>query len=1160
MRLRRLDLTRYGKFTDYVIDFGDHVAGAPDLHIVYGLNEAGKSTSLSAYLDLLFGIEERTNYAFLHQGKTMEIGGCLEFDGNAHELRRIKQRNNSLLDNHGQPANEALLSQPLAGLTRDAYRMMFSLDDETLEAGGNAILESKGDLGELLFSASAGLAGISSTLETAVKEADAIFHKRASKTTIAILKRQSMDLKSRRDEIDTKASVYKVLTTTLQQAETAYDETIREIGAARARQETISRILRVHPLATDYRLGQDELLTYRELPHPPVVWASLLPDLIDEETRLQTRMAGIEQREMRLRDELKSLIVDDRILEMADRFDHLNEAAARYLSAEQDLPKRKSAHAEWSRQVDRILVALGKSDEEEPEALLVPAARIGALRDLITDKSGIDVAKQSAQKEHEAARLALEELQLAQQALDAQNSDMDGGTVAKLQSVLSRLRQGDLAAELRLAERSLTDKQQLFDDAISALYPWSGDGDTLRRISLPDAERIAAWKAALTALDKRRALHLDNQRTFSTALQDDTARAVALRGAASIIDDDEANAVTLERNEAWEQHLRALDLETANRFAEKMQKTDTVAASRLRDVKGLEELRSLNAALTITRAKLEQQSQLLREIDDEYLGLHGQIRFETPTEIELAATAPVETWLAQIDRWAKTRLSALSAWDDRRRTLNAIEAVKATLDTEQQSLAKILADVGLEFEGLPLPALVQAAENALADHAARKSQQTAAHQRIIELARALSARKNVLDEATIADENWQNMWSRILETTWFADQQGSIGAVRALLDALSDLPAALREQGEMQHRIETMETDQREFFAELSKLYADLGEAFDGTNLLQASKWLTHKYDEAKALRANRQDKEEGLVALAEEHDDLSKEIATHAARKAEMTGFFNVETLAAVRQALEQCGQRDRRLEENGKIERQILAEMQQNSLADTMGALADIDLDGLQREQAELAAKLEDMDGRAKALFADRARASDQLAAVGGDDAAARVDAERKTVLLEIEDIALRYLRLRSGSLVAEQALRAYRDKHRSAMMNRASEAFRLMTRDEYTGLATHPDKGRETLIGLHKQSGSKQAIDMSKGTRFQLYLALRLAGYEEFAAARPAVPFIADDIMETFDEPRSEEVFRLFGQMANVGQVIYLTHHRHLCDLARQVMPSVRIHELG
>ena len=85
------------------------------------------------------------------------------------------------------------------------------------------------------------------------------------------------------------------------------------------------------------------------------------------------------------------------------------------------------------------------------------------------------------------------------------------------------------------------------------------------------------------------------------------------------------------------------------------------------------------------------------------------------------------------------------------------------------------------------------------------------------------------------------------------------------------------------------------------------------------------------------------------------------------------------------------------------------------------------------------------------------------------------------------------------------------------------------------------------------------MSKGTRFQLYLALRLAGYQEFAKLRPAVPFLADDIMETFDEPRSEEVFRLLAEMGRIGQTIYFTHHRHLCDMAKAVVPGVRVHEL-
>ena len=130
---------------------------------------------------------------------------------------------------------------------------------------------------------------------------------------------------------------------------------------------------------------------------------------------------------------------------------------------------------------------------------------------------------------------------------------------------------------------------------------------------------------------------------------------------------------------------------------------------------------------------------------------------------------------------------------------------------------------------------------------------------------------------------------------------------------------------------------------------------------------------------------------------------------------------------------------------------------------------------------------------------------------------------------------------------------------MMARASEAFLTISRGAYSGLATQPDRDGDSLIAVAADGGSKIASDLSKGTRFQLYLALRLAGYHEFARARRPVPFVADDIMETFDDFRAEEAFRLLAEMAETGQVIYLTHHRHLCEVAQRVCPTLRLHEL-
>lgn len=1160
MRLRRLDLTRYGKFTNYSIDFGEHESDTPDLHIVYGLNEAGKSTTLSAYLDLLFGIEERTRYSFLHQGKAMEIGACLEFEGSAHEFRRVKQRSNSLLDAHGQPVNEAVLGFPLAGLTRDAYRMMFSLDDQTLEDGGNAILESKGDLGELLFSASAGLAGVNSILETAAIEADGIFRKRASSTAIAGLKRQIAELKSKRDEIDVQASSYKTLTAALEQAQTAYDAAMKEIAAAKVRHEEIIRILRAYPLATEYLQGQEKLSEYKDMPNPPAEWATALPELIVEETRLQTQTIGLKQREQKLRDELAGLIVEDCLLEMADDLDRLGDATARYTTAADDLPKRKDALAECTRKIDLILATLGQSNVDDPKTLLVPASSIGALRDLISEKSGIDVAHQSAEKEEASARQALEDELRARQALYGQGVAIEAGKIAQLQSVLKRLRDGNLAAELRLAERALPEKRRAFENAIHNLHPWAGEGTELRKISPPEPDQLAAWKSTFDGIEKRRAQIGERKRELSTKCNEDTARISSLREASAIQDDEEAKAALLQRDEAWAQHLSSLDRETADRFEREMRTADAIVEVRLNGLKELEELRSLSAAVSVAKAQIEQQDQLLQESGSELEALRREIRSETPTEIELAPDKPTHAWLTTVSSWAEARTSALVAHDDLRRSLSDIDQAKSVIETEMGLLSESLITFGIDVEGLDLAALMQAADNILTEHATNRTRRIEADKRLVELQAAAAQRKTALDEAVAAFEEWQRAWGNTLSNTWFSDRESSVGAIQGLLDAMTGLPVALREQEDLSHRIASMESDQAAFADTVERLHMAVGEAYDGNNPLAAAKALIRRHEEARQTDAKRQERNQALADLELEHEHLDGEIAVHDSRKKEMTEFFQANDLADVRQALERCRKRDELITELRKLERQILAETQGQFLEEAIADLRNINLTELQAEQAELDTRLADLDGRAKDLFADRARAIDALNAIGGDDAVARLEASRRTLLLEIEDLALRYLRLKTGSLVAEYGIRAYRERHRSAMMNRASEAFRLITRDEYSGLATRPDKDREALIGLSRQGGSKLAVEMSKGTQFQLYLALRLAGYEEFAAARPSVPFVADDIMETFDEPRSEEVFRLFGQMAQVGQVIYLTHHRHLCEIAVQVVPNARVHEIA
>lgn len=237
----------------------------------------------------------------------------------------------------------------------------------------------------------------------------------------------------------------------------------------------------------------------------------------------------------------------------------------------------------------------------------------------------------------------------------------------------------------------------------------------------------------------------------------------------------------------------------------------------------------------------------------------------------------------------------------------------------------------------------------------------------------------------------------------------------------------------------------------------------------------------------------------------------------------------------------------------------MKVNAIEQAEDALDAVERGSLEAELIELKARLEDEDIRSRERFATRNRAEDRIAAVGGDAAVAVLESKRRTVLMTMEDRALEYLKLKLGIAAAERALRAYRDRHRSSMMARASEAFALISRGAYSKLLTQPSNGSELLIAKGVDGSSKIASDLSKGTRFQLYLALRVAGYHEFARARAPAPFLADDIMETFDDFRAEEAFRLLAAMAGKGQIVYFTHHRHLCEIAKAVEPSIMIHTL-
>ena len=73
--------------------------------------------------------------------------------------------------------------------------------------------------------------------------------------------------------------------------------------------------------------------------------------------------------------------------------------------------------------------------------------------------------------------------------------------------------------------------------------------------------------------------------------------------------------------------------------------------------------------------------------------------------------------------------------------------------------------------------------------------------------------------------------------------------------------------------------------------------------------------------------------------------------------------------------------------------------------------------------------------------------------------------------------------------------------------------------------------------------------------------MVALEDHCAAAVPLPFIADDILQTFDDDRSKATLRSLVELSRHLQVIVLTHHPHLVEIARTLPAgSVRVVQLS
>lgn len=1118
MRLDRLDLTRYGRFTDARLEFPAPPPGAPDLHVIFGANEAGKSTLFAAWLDLLYGIPPRTRYDFRHSGPTMQIGARLTTTAGVLEVVRVKRNGQTLLDPHGAPLPEATMQAALAGLGRDGYAAMFSLDDDTLEQGGDSILASHGDLGEMLFAASAGLAGLGPQLDGIRKELDGFHKVRAHKTVLKAAKDRLLDLDRARRDLDVSASAVQKLHRDATAAEKAWDDARQAESATRRLLDQVQAALAVLPQQARLARLRAALAPLAGLPDATDADERELHDITQLQRELAGQMTTRAEAIARLEGRRAALARDPAILPLADPIAGAEGLQPLHIAALTDLPRRRDKLAEVTADIDRLMRALDLPGPAVGHAVQPPL--MARLRALVSRR---DVAAQARQQAQDEAAKAEDRLKQARAKMGDPAPAQD---LQSLSHLVARLRATDPEAVLTRAGQDCAARNGDLATALLALAPWRGTAEDLATMTVPAPWQIARWDddAQATRQALADATHaLARARSAHDAVQTGD----PAPGAPSLTQAAEARRL---REAAWAAHLASMTPITAAAFETALRLDDRTT---LHLAEAMVQAR-LEAEGQATRARLQAEMAaaeaewLARQTDRQ---AHEQALAACAAGLGLAGAG-----LPDLRRWLDLRQRALTALQARDQALAALTRA----ETARTEACNLLA-AALSLPGdMGFPRLWAEAQARL-DTADRQRE---ARQHLAELQDDLALRQTAVDKALHDLAAWQDDWCAACTGTPLAAMDAHGPGLAATLNDLDRLTQTENERADLAGRIAKMEGNSLAFREAAAAVFAALALPMD-------TPWdgIAARLTAAQqAERDHQQIAADLAVALAAQTADQTRTDALTARHQTlgQRLGWSGTGALA---DHLAACLQATRLRRDSAELETEL-----------SHTPAPDRDAETLAAEAADLRDRLDLARSETEGLFAALTTARGAVQAVGGDDAVARIVAERANLLHDLQEQARRHLAQRFALTALEQGLRRYRDSHRSAMLARASDAFRHLSCGAYSGLAAQPEGTTEVLVAIPAQGGAKLATDLSKGTRFQLYLALRIAGYHELAKSRPPVPFIADDILETFDDDRAGQAFALLGDMSRTGQVIYLTHHRHLCDIALATCPGARVTDLS
>lgn len=1162
MRIKRLELKAFGPFTDRTLDFSsDH----PGLHIVFGPNEAGKSSSLRALQALFFGFPVRTGDNFLHPYDQLLVGGCLQ-GGDGRELTffRRKRSKNSLFDQRDNPLDPAALAPFLHGLEQDLFTTLYGIDHETLVRGGQGILEQQGEVGQALFAAGTGLASLKAIVDELEREGDELFKPRGSNQEITVAVARYRELQARLKEVTLSSREW-------QDHQRALDETGRKLEDAnglRAGLNREKRQLERLKQALPY-LGQrngllDKLAELGRVVELPPDFGERRRNLEQQGLDAGRRLETARNRLQDLAEKKKAVSLDQGLLDHAGTIEELLQGLGQYRKARTDRPqldgRRIGCRTEAANLLKQIRPGLSLDEIETVRPGLAKRKTVQSLG------ARHEALVQGVRKAARLVQTTAKELEQARTELGKLSPLVEVGKLS--QAVTLARKAGDADGELAVKLQGLDNARKGCRAFLDRLGLWSGPLELVGRLALPLPETLSRYEEEFRSLNDEKRRLLSEREQFEAEQSQLAEQLREIAYAAEVPSEEELTHCRSLRDHGWQLVRRkwlqgediaaeSRDFDPVHPLPEAYERlvgiSDQTADRLYREADRVQK----HAAL---KARIEGVEQRLAELRaggdgvDSALAESGRRWRElwSPCAITPLSPREMHAWLSGFDKLrfqveeSDKLAMEVGAREERRRELRTI-------------LVRELDAIGTrqEFPGEELSPVLQFAEELVqriqGDTARRETLQV----RVRDLETTLE--KARLDQDSAAEElgQWQSLWEGAVTPLGMGSSTLPAEAVD-FIETLQGCFDKLKEADDFRKRIDGIDRDAREFEQAVLELAREIGPDLSGLDAPLVISQLKSRLDRAGRDQAV-------LLQYAEEIETLEKSVIGAQAELAAIEGQMATLRRLAGCGTEEELNEAERRSTEYLKF-KEKLEEVEETlsriaegvPLADLEEQAQGVDPDALPARIEHLAAEIEGrLDPEIRQLSESIGREKSELARMDGSGAAAELADESQQSLARIRRLTERYIRVKLATRILKEEIERYRAENQDPVLKIASHHFSELTLGSFAGLRTDvDDQGQPVLIGVRPTGAWLQVSGMSSGTRDQLYLALRLATLEWRIRSSEPMPFIVDDILINFDDARSGATLKALSDLAEKTQVILFTHHGKILEAARAMALQDRV----